>query len=66
MNAAQKLSESALSNAPRKKTLRKRRGQLAIARPKKGGILGALRRSPLVGADLDLARSHDTGRKVDL
>jgi len=34
--------------------------------PKKGGILAALRRSPLVGADLNFARSHDTGRKVDL
>ena len=34
--------------------------------PKKGGILAALRRSPLVGADLNLARSHETGRKVDL
>jgi hypothetical protein len=34
--------------------------------PKKGGILAALRRSPLVGADLDLARSHDVGRKVKL
>jgi hypothetical protein len=34
--------------------------------PKKGGILTALRRSPLVGADLDLARCHEIGRKVDL
>lgn len=34
--------------------------------PKKGGIVAALRRSPLVGADLDLARPHDDGRKVDL
>jgi hypothetical protein len=34
--------------------------------PKKGGILAALRRSPLAGANLDLARSRDTGRKVDL
>jgi hypothetical protein len=25
-----------------------------------------LRRSPLVGADLDLARSHEAGRKVDV
>jgi hypothetical protein len=33
---------------------------------KKGGIVAALRRSPLVGADLNLARSHETGRKVDL
>ncbi len=30
------------------------------------GILAALRRSPLVGVDLNLARSHETGRKVDL
>jgi hypothetical protein len=34
--------------------------------PRKGGILAALRRSPLVGADLDLARPHDEGRKVEI
>lgn len=34
--------------------------------PRKGGILAALRRSPLVGADLDLRREHEDGRKVDL
>ena len=34
--------------------------------PRKGGIVAALRRSPLVGADLDLTRSRDDGRKVDL
>ena len=34
--------------------------------PKKGGILAALRRSPLLGADLNLARSHEPGRKVDV
>jgi hypothetical protein len=34
--------------------------------PSKGGILNALRRSPLVGADLDLVRSVEAGRKVDL
>jgi hypothetical protein len=34
--------------------------------PKKGGILAALRRSPLVGADLHLARSREAGRKVEL
>ncbi len=34
--------------------------------PKKGGILEALRRSPLVGADLDLRRPREHGRKVDL
>jgi hypothetical protein len=31
-----------------------------------GGILNALRRSPLVGADLDLNRPMNPGRKVDL
>jgi hypothetical protein len=33
---------------------------------KKGGILNALRRSPLVGADLDLKRPMAAGREVDL
>jgi hypothetical protein len=34
--------------------------------PRKGGILAALRRSPLIGADLDLTRSREEGRKIDL
>jgi hypothetical protein len=34
--------------------------------PKPGGILGALRRSPLVGADLDLTRAREQGRDVEL
>ena len=34
--------------------------------PKKGGVLSALRRSPLVGADLDLKRPVTLGREVDL
>jgi hypothetical protein len=33
---------------------------------KKGGILNALRRSPLVGADLDVNREITPGRRVDL
>ncbi len=32
--------------------------------PRKGGVLAALRRSPLVGADLDLTRPREAGRKV--
>ena len=32
----------------------------------KGNILAALRRSPLVGVDLDLTRSRSPGRKIDL
>ena len=39
---------------------------VADGRPKPGGILAALRRSPLVGADLDLSRSRAEGREVDL
>jgi len=34
--------------------------------PKPGNILTALRRSPLVGADLNLSRPREGGRKVDL
>ncbi len=36
------------------------------AMPKKGGILAALRRSPLVGVELDLERIKVTERKVEL
>ena len=39
---------------------------LAGEPPEKGGILAALRRSPLVDADLDLTRPREEGRKVDL
>jgi hypothetical protein len=34
--------------------------------PRKGGVLAALRRSPLVGADLDLARPHEEGRDAGI
>ena len=34
--------------------------------PQKGGILKALRRSPLVGEDIVLPRRNEHGRKVDL
>src|SRR5260370_3748176 len=34
--------------------------------PKKGGILNALRRSPLAGADLDVNRPVTPGRRADL
>ena len=33
---------------------------------KKGGILAALRRSPLVGAALDVSRSREGGRNIKL
>ncbi|MBI5261679.1 MAG: hypothetical protein HY852_07660 [Bradyrhizobium sp.] len=34
--------------------------------PRKGGILAALRRSPLVGSDIAPVRQFETGRKVEL
>ncbi len=34
--------------------------------PETGGILAALRRSPLVGADLDFSRPRVNGRRVEL
>ena len=34
--------------------------------PSKGGILAALRRSPLVGADIASVRRFEPGRKVEL
>lgn len=39
---------------------------VAGQQPERGGILAALRRSPLVGADLDLARPREEGRKIKL
>lgn len=34
--------------------------------PKRGGILAALRRSPLVGAELEIVRPFETGREIEL
>jgi hypothetical protein len=42
------------------------RGTIAGQPLKKGGILSALRRSPLVGADLNLHRPMTWDRRVDL
>lgn len=42
------------------------RGKVTPASRKKGGILAALRRSPMVGAELDLTRPFVEPRKIDL
>jgi hypothetical protein len=34
--------------------------------PKKGGILAALRRSPLVGANVEISRQREEGREIDI
>lgn len=42
------------------------RAPVAESRQNTGGILAALRRSPLVGAELDLDRMRNEGRTVEL
>jgi antitoxin Phd len=37
-----------------------------LARRPKGSLVDFFRKSPLVGVELDLARSHDTGRDLEL
>jgi len=39
---------------------------IATGESRKGGVLEALLRSPLVGADLAVDRAREAGRKVDL
>jgi len=34
--------------------------------PKRGGILAALRRSPLVSANVEISRQREEGREIDL
>jgi hypothetical protein len=46
--------------------LRREVARTVEGEPRRGGVLAALRRSPLVGADLDLAREAATGRDIDL
>lgn len=41
-------------------------GAVVGAPPRTGGIVAALRRSPLAHADLDLSREHGGGRDVDV
>jgi hypothetical protein len=60
---ARRLAESGSDAARIRATVRR---TISGEPPRKGGILDALRRSPLVGADLDLGRPVTHGRKVDL
>jgi hypothetical protein len=59
---ARQLAESSEEAQAIRATVR----QLSSEPQNKGGILAALRRSPLVGADLNLARLRIDGRRVDL
>lgn len=58
---ARRLAEAGPDATPMRATVNQ---LMATDSPRKGGILAALRRSPL--ADLNLKRAHEEGRKVDL
>ena len=61
------LARRLAEEGPEAARLRAAVGRTIAGQPrKKGGILEALRRSPLVGADLDLKRPREAGRKVGL
>ena len=53
-------------NGPKASRLRATVESIAGEEPKKGGILAALRRSPLVGVDLNLTRPSEKGRHVKI
>jgi hypothetical protein len=61
------LAKRLAQNDPEATRIRSEVTRTVAPAPKaKGGILAALRRSPLVGADLKTKRSRTTGRKLDL
>ena len=61
------LARRLADNSPEATEIRASMHRKITAQPlKKGGILAALRRSPLVGAELNLARPRIDGRKVEL
>lgn len=60
---ARRLSEETPEATELRSTVTK---SIAGVPPSVGGILAALRRSPLVGADLDISRPREEGRRVDL
>jgi hypothetical protein len=60
------LARRLAEDGPEAKRIRSAVSQTISGEPKKGGIVAALRRSPLVGQDLDLRRPRVEEREVDL
>jgi hypothetical protein len=61
------LARKLVKEGPDAGQIRRTVQQAVAGKPcKPGGILAALRRSPLVGADLDLTRPREKGREIDL
>lgn len=60
------LARRLADNSPESAEIRASMRHVSATPLRKGGILAALRRSPLVGADLNLTRPRIDGRKVNL
>jgi hypothetical protein len=60
---ARKLAEGSPSVEELRATIQRK---VSAAPKKKGGILSALLRSPLVGAEIEFARPRISGRKIEL
>lgn len=60
------LAKKLAQDDPEARRIRSEVTRSVSGEPQKGGVLAALRRSPLVGADLKIERPFDTGRKIDL
>lgn len=60
------LARRLAEDGPEASHLRMAVSRTLAGEPPKGGILAALRRSPLVGAGLDLTRPREEGGEVDL
>jgi hypothetical protein len=60
---AQRLAENSPESAEIRTAMQRRVGTEPAS---KGRILAALRRSPLVGAELNLARPYIAGRRIEL
>jgi hypothetical protein len=61
------LAKRLAENGPEAKRLRASVSKtLSKGAPKRGGIFAALRRSPLVGSEIEFKREVTPGRKVDL
>jgi len=61
------LARRLADDGPEAARLRAALGQTMSGQPpRKGGVLEALRRSPLIGADLDLRRPREEGCKIEL
>jgi hypothetical protein len=58
------LARMLAEDGPEAQRLRAALARASGTPPGKGSIVAALRRSPLVGADLDLGREHRGGRDV--